>query len=48
MDTSQKTVNFVKSAIFVKNRLRSLETARIKGFYKHILKISVFILSQNF
>ena len=42
-----KTVNFVKPANFFKNRLRSLEPARNKGFYKHTLKISVFILSTN-
>ena len=42
-----KTVNFVKPVNFFKNRLRSLEPARNKGFYKHTLKISVFILSTN-
>ena len=42
-----KTVNFVKPGNFFKNRLRSLEPARNKGFYKHTLKTSVFILSTD-
>ena len=47
MDTSQTTVHFAKPGIFFKNRLRSLEPARYKGFYKHSLKLSVFIPSTN-
>ena len=43
------TINgsFCKISKVFGNRLKSLEPARNKGFYKHTLKISVFILSTN-